>query len=150
MKPDIKSDFKIRDYKPEDFTQIDQLWQLTDLGGKQRGDDEIVIQRTIDMGGKLLVLIDRKAKEIIGTSWMTHDFRRIYLHHFGIHPNYQRKGLGEYLAKESLLFAKKQKMQIKLEVHKDNIGAIKLYEKISFSYLGDYLVYIIRNINSIE
>jgi ribosomal protein S18 acetylase RimI-like enzyme len=50
----------------------------------------------------------------------------------------------------SLKLAKSFGMQIKLEVHKENSKAIGLYTKAGFTYLGDYDVYIIRNISSIE
>jgi ribosomal protein S18 acetylase RimI-like enzyme len=40
-------------------------------------------------------------------------------------------------------------MHIKLEVHKDNVKALGLYKKAGFGYLGDYHVYIIRDISAI-
>jgi len=40
-------------------------------------------------------------------------------------------------------------MQIKLEVHKNNKIAKTLYQSVSLKYLGDYEVYIIRDINSV-
>jgi [ribosomal protein S18]-alanine N-acetyltransferase len=150
MKNKIKQNFYIRDFTSEDFNQVNEIWELTAMGGKQRGDNLTVINKTLNNGAKLLVLIEKETEKVIGTSWMTHDFRRIYLHHFGIHPEHQRLGLGEFLAETSIQFAKEQKMQIKLEVHKDNIAAIKLYEKIGFNYLGDYFVYIIRDVESIH
>jgi ribosomal protein S18 acetylase RimI-like enzyme len=81
---------------------------------------------------------------------MTFDGRRIHLHHFGVHPDYQRQGIGLALAKQSLLFAKQKGYQIKLEVHKDNQKAINLYTKLGFTYLGDYDIYIIRRIEDLE
>lgn len=149
MKNKQAEDYTIRDFVEDDYDEVNQIWELTGMGGKQRGDDLLVILRTLDHGGKMLVLVENKTQKIIGTSWMTHDFRRIYLHHFGIHPDYQRNGLGTFLAKASLQFAKEEKMQIKLEVHKDNKAAIQLYKKTGFNYLGDYLVYIIRDVESI-
>jgi len=86
------------------------------------------------------------SRRIIGTSWLTSDARRIYLHHFGIKPGYRGKGLADLLLKESLEYAKSTGLQIKLEVHKNNKNAIELYKKAGFKYLGDYDVYIIRKI----
>ena len=139
----------IRDFKASDFEGLSQLWILTELGNPQRGDNLDIILHSIQLGGKMLIVENENA-EVIGTSWMTFDGRRIHLHHFGIHPDYQRKGIGLLLAKESLRFVKAKGYQVKLEVHKNNRAAIELYQKLGFKYLGDYDVYIIRDIQSIE
>ena len=81
---------------------------------------------------------------------MTFDGRRIHLHHFGILPEYQGRGLSKSLLAESLKFVKKKGYQVKLEVHRSNSVAVKIYEKAGFRYLGDYDVYIIRDIQSID
>lgn len=139
----------IRDYTNSDFDSLNALWQETGLGGSQRGDNANIIKDSLNIGGKLIVIENTKNHEIIGSSWMTFDGRRIHLHHIGVKPSYQNKGLGKRLTKESLKYAKKKGYQIKLEVHKDNVNAIKIYKKLGFNYLGDYDVYIIRDINSI-
>ncbi len=54
------------------------------------------------------------------------------------------------LLKESLKFVKEKGYQVKLEVHRSNRTAIELYKKAGFGYLGDYDIYIIRDIQSIE
>ncbi|MCB2221903.1 MAG: GNAT family N-acetyltransferase [Bacteroidetes bacterium] len=136
---------KTRDYQPEDFKEVAALWEATGMGGEFRGDDRQVIDRSIQVGGKLLILEDEHTHKLIGTSWMTMDGRRIYLHHFGISPAFQGKGFSKQLLKASLAFAKKTGLQLKLEVHRDNIIARELYIKAGFKYLGDYDVYIIRN-----
>jgi len=86
--------------------------------------------------------------EVIGSSWMTFDGRRIHLHHFGILPSYQGRGLSKPLLERSLDFVKSKGYQVKLEVHKSNKKAIELYKKYGFKYLGDYDVYIIRDLGS--
>jgi ribosomal protein S18 acetylase RimI-like enzyme len=126
-----------------------RLWESLGLGEAHRGDDEKVINRTIELGGQLLLMISEGSNAIIGTSWLTQDGRRTYLHHFGIHPDYQGYGLAKPLLDESLKLAKSLGMQIKLEVHKDNVKALGLYYKAGFTYLGDYLVFIIRDISKI-
>jgi ribosomal protein S18 acetylase RimI-like enzyme len=80
---------------------------------------------------------------------MTYDGRRIMLHHFGILPEYQRKGLSKMLLKESLKFVSEKGSQVKLEVHSGNLKAINLYKKFGFALLGDYNVYIIRDISKL-
>ncbi len=139
----------IRDFESSDFEGLMEVWSLTDLGSTQRGDNLEIIEHSISMGGKMLMVENTKGK-IIGTSWMTFDGRRIHLHHFGVHPEYQRKGIGLLLAKESLKFVKQKGFQVKLEVHKNNNAAIELYKKLGFTYLGDYDVYIIRDLGIID
>ncbi len=139
-----KSDCQIRDYNVEDFDEVNKLWAATEMGGTERGDNNDVIQKTIKANGKLFILEVKTTKEIIGTSWLTNDGRRVYLHHFGIKPVYQGKGLSKLLLDESIAFAKSKGLQIKLEVHEKNTKAIGLYKTGGFKYLGDYEVYIIR------
>lgn len=139
----------IRDFKASDYEGLIELWALTNLGSPQRGDNLAIIEQSVAMGGKLLV-VETEKQVIIGTAWMTFDGRRIHLHHFGIHPDYQRKGLGLRLAKECLKHVKEKGYQVKLEVHRSNTAAIGLYKKVGFTYLGDYDVFIIRDLSSIR
>jgi ribosomal protein S18 acetylase RimI-like enzyme len=142
-KPDNK--FIIREYQKGDFDEIMRLWVETSLGNHERGDDEKIIEESIRLGGSMLVLEEKEKKRIIGTSWMTFDGRRIHLHHFGILPELQGKGLSKILLDDSLKFVKEKGCQVKLEVHTTNIKAINLYKKAGFKYLGDYDIYIIRD-----
>lgn len=142
---------RVRPYLKGDFPGIMELWTSTGLSSPERGDDEKTIERSIAMGGTLLVLSDEEAGGAIrGTSWLTFDGRRLHLHHFGITPDYQGRGLSGELLGESLKFVKLKGYQVKLEVHRTNEIAIKLYKKAGFRYLGDYDVYIIRDIQSSE
>lgn len=133
----------LREYAEADYPGLMELWEATSLSNKARGDDAASIRKTLNHGGKLFLLVTNK--RVIGSSWITDDGRRLYLHHFGIHPDFQRKGLSHRLARVSIEIAKKRKMQIKLEVHRSNTTAIDLYKKHGFGYLGDYDVYIIRD-----
>lgn len=142
---DYINEYKIVDFSPVDFDELNLLWENTGVGGTHRGDNLNVINKTIANGGKLYLLKKKTSDKIIGSAWLTHDFRRIYLHHFCIHQDFQSKGLSNLLCEKCIVFAKEMKMQIKLEVHNTNHKAIALYEKHGFTYLGDYMVYIIRN-----
>ncbi len=134
----------IRDYRESDYTSMMQLWNETELAQPERKDDAGVIKRCNDMGGRLLVLEDVATCEIIGSSWMTWDGRRIYLHHFGIHPDWQNLGLGTKLAEASLEWISSTGQQVKMEVHKENKAAIQLYKKLGFFAFEDYDLYMIR------
>ena len=141
------NNFIIRDYRQDDFEKIIQLWKITDMGDPKRGDDKKTIENTIRLGGALLIMEEKSSGRICGTSWMTFDGRRIHLHHFGILPEFRRKGLATLLLNESLKFVKGKRCQVKLEVQRSNSQAINLYKKAGFSYLGDYDVYIIRDVD---
>jgi ribosomal protein S18 acetylase RimI-like enzyme len=141
----------VRLYSRGDFRGIMELWTATGLSRPERGDDEATIERSIALGGAMLVMCDgNNGDNIIGTSWMTFDGRRIHLHHFGITPSYQGRGLSQLLVKESLTFVREKGYQVKLEVHRTNEAAVQLYKKAGFEYLGDYDIYIIRDVQSIE
>jgi ribosomal protein S18 acetylase RimI-like enzyme len=144
-----RSEFTVRQYNGDDYPFVKLLWEETDLGNPKRGDDENIISQTISMGGCLLLLEEKKTGKICGTSWMTFDGRRIMLHHFGISPAYQGRGFADFLLEESLKFVKSKNYQVKLEVHESNIRAVELYKKHGFQYLGDYDVYIIRDLSGI-
>ena len=143
-------EFIVRDYSRSDYPDVVRIWKGTGMGGAERGDNQKIIEKSIAMGGRLLILVNSKSKKIIGTSWMTFDGRRIHLHHFGIDPPYQGTGVSKILLKESLRHVKEQKYQVKLEVHKSNRKAIKLYSKVGFARLGDYDIYIIRDTDKIS
>jgi ribosomal protein S18 acetylase RimI-like enzyme len=140
----------IRDYNNDDFDKLNELWQETGLGGTNRGDNAQILKGSIKLGGKLILLENTKTNEIFGSSWMTFDGRRIHLHHIGVKKTYQNKGFGKLLTQESLKFAKEKNYQIKLEVHQSNKKAIEIYKKLGFKFLGDYDVYIVRDLNSIN
>lgn len=146
----MNHNYHIRLYRASDFHEVQELWNQTGLGGSQRGDNHDVIERTIIAGGKFFILEKSETKEIIGTSWITNDGRRLYLHHFGIKPAFQGNGLSKLLLKETFDFTREQNLQIKLEVHNDNTIARQLYERSGFKYLGDYLVFIIRNVKDLK
>ncbi|HPT03599.1 MAG TPA: GNAT family N-acetyltransferase [Bacteroidales bacterium] len=144
------SNFIIRDYVPCDYEDVIELWLDIGLGNSQRGDNAEVIAQTLTSGGRLFVLANKNNNEILGTSWLTNDKRRLYLHHFGIKKEYQGKGLSKQLMEASLKFAVDCGLQIKIEVHKENLVALNLYKKYGFKYLGDYDVYIVRNLKDIK
>jgi ribosomal protein S18 acetylase RimI-like enzyme len=143
------SKFIIREYRKGDFGGIRHLWDLTDMGNPKRGDDEAAIEESIRIGGSLQIMEENATGKIAGTSWMTYDGRRVHLHHFGILPEFQGQGLSNLLMAESLKFVKEKGCQVKLEVHRSNLKAINLYKKAGFIRLGDYDVYIIRDIRGL-
>jgi ribosomal protein S18 acetylase RimI-like enzyme len=145
----MDSKYHVRDYQKGDFHQIKVLWDETGMSGEERADDEGIIEHCNTLGGKFLILLDTELNLIIGTSWMSFDGRRIHLHHFAIKPSYQSMGFGTFLAKESLKYIKEKGYQVKLEVHKSNLIAKRLYEKFGFFAFRDYDIYMIRNVKEL-
>ena len=135
---------RVRDFTPADAAAVLELWRETGLGNPARGDDLETVARTLAAGGRLLVLEIDGA--LVGTSWLTVDGRRTYLHHFGVRPPHQRQGLGRQLLDASLAAARLIGFQVKLEVHRDNAAAIALYRRAGFARLGDYDVFIRREL----
>lgn len=146
----IKEKYLVRSYREEDFESVAVLWKLTEMGNPERGDNSETIMNTIRLGGSMLILVEKSSDRIAGTSWLTFDGRRIFLHHFGILPEFQGRGLSKFLLRESLRCVKVKDHQVKLEVHTTNLKAIKLYESFGFSHLGDYMVYIIRDVSNMD
>jgi len=146
---DIFDKFLVREFRKGDFQNVAGVWAETGMDSSLRGDNEGIILDCIRLGGRFLILEERSTGKVCGTSWMTFDGRRILLHHFGILPSFQGRKLAHLLLDESLKFVKEKGYQVKLEVHNTNTKAIALYKKHGFDYLGDYDVYIIRDLSQI-
>jgi len=145
----MNDEFNVRDYRSEDFGEVAEVWQETGMGSPVRGDTAEVIARTLSIpGARLLLLEHRPDSKVVGTSWISCDGRRLFLHHFGIRPSFQGRGLSKILLLETLAHVRAANMQIKLEVHRANRRAIGLYRSGGFEALGEYDVYIIRDPSS--
>ena len=147
---DKEQAFTIRDYWAADYPHVADIWERTGISTPGRGDSAEVIENTLRRKGRLLVLVDKESDTVVGTSWLTNDGRRLYLHHFAIDPKFQGGGLSKPLMRESLKIAKELGLQVKMEVHVGNERAIHLYEKCGFKRLGDYDIYIIRDLAKIK
>ncbi len=133
----------IRDYRPEDFPLVEALWKETGIYTAERGDTAEIINRCNQSGGKFIIVEEKPTGIVAGTSWITWDGRRLFLHHFAIRPDLQGKGLGRLLALKSLEFAHEKNAPMKLEVHKSNHTAIHLYRSLGFEVFEDYDIYMI-------
>ena len=145
----MSAEVVIRAFEPADWPGVEAVWAACGLGGRVRGDDAEVIERTLRADGAFLVLCARAGGEVIGTSWLTCDARRMYLHHFGVLPAQQGRGLGRLLLDATLAVVVRRGLQVKLEVARDNVRAIALYEKAGFAPLGDYASFIVRDVSAL-
>lgn len=132
----------IRNYRPEDFPYVEALWKDTGIYTVERGDTPEVILRCIRAGSTFLILENPSDGSVGGTSWITFDGRRTFLHHFCIDPSLQGKGYGRKLALESLAIAREKNCPMKLEVNRQNIPALNLYKSLGFKVFEDYEVFI--------
>jgi ribosomal protein S18 acetylase RimI-like enzyme len=139
---------RCRDFQDGDFPAVQALWEATGLGGAERGDTLASIRRTLDQDGRFLVLVEEPGGALAGTAWLTQDGRRSYLHHFGIRPDLQGRGLGRLLMDAVMEAARRLGLQFKLEVARDNARAQDLYRRYGFKRLGDYDVLMIRNVDN--
>jgi len=134
----------IREFRQEDFTEVESLWKETGVFRPERGDTPETILRCNRQGGKFLVMEEEAEHRIIGTSWLTWDGRRVFMQYFTVHPSVQGLGYGRELALASMSFARTKKAPIKLEVHRDNFPAVRLYRSMGFKILEGYEVYMVH------
>ena len=86
------------------------------------------------MGGRLLVMEAEDEGKIIGSSWMTWDGRRIYLHHFGIQPDWQGRGVARALiaaVQDAARGAGATRMVV--ATTNDDLPALVLYQRLGFT-----------------
>jgi ribosomal-protein-alanine N-acetyltransferase len=128
----------------EQYEMITTLWGLTGIGNPARGDSYQSVCKTLSNGARIVMVYSDALP--VGTVWLTQDFRRLYIHHMAVHPQYQKQGFGHRLMEAALEVAKELKLQAKLEVRKTNQAACKLYEEFGFSTLEGYQVMIKRDV----
>ena len=125
------------------YSEIVSIWDKTGISNPERADSFDSIQRTLENVG--ILLLAYMDAILVGTIWLTNDYRRLYIHHMAVLPEFQKQGIGRSLLKEAIQIADKQGLQAKLEVHSDNAAALNLYRSMGFKVLDGYLVMIRRN-----
>lgn len=124
------------------FEQVSRLWLDTGISNPARKDDLESVQYNLDHTGLILLAMD--GEEAVGTVWLCHDYRRLYIHHMAVSPTRQNQGIGRLLLQRSVEIATELGYQAKLEVHEDNPAAIHLYSSLGFTALDGYTVMIKR------
>jgi [ribosomal protein S18]-alanine N-acetyltransferase len=129
----------------EAFRAIARIWDATGVGNPARGDTYESVQATLAHGGRIFTVVVDGA--IVAVCWITDDGRRLYLHHMAVAPEEQGKGHARALMERALAYARQRRLQMKLEVHRDNLRAKRLYQSFGFASLGDYEVFIRRDLS---
>jgi len=143
---------EIRDFEDGDFASLARLWTESGVASPSRGDSLESVRATLAARGRILVMGgDGKRSSggdrgVIASVWLTDDGRRLFVHHMAVLPEWQGKGLGKRLMVAAVGIAAERGLQMKLEVARDNEGAIALYRRFGFEGLGDYEVMIRRRI----
>ncbi len=127
---------------PELFARVTSIWQETGISNPARADSFEAVQHNLDHGG--IILLAWLEDVLSGTAWLSHDFRRLYIHHMAVAPEFQNRGIGRRLLEEALAIARDHGWQAKLEVHADNPAARHLYSSCGFTDLEGYIVMIRR------
>lgn len=139
MNPSIRHCQKL---DPELFAAITAIWVETGISNPARADSFEAVQHNLDHGGIMLLAY---ADEVLaGTAWLSHDWRRLYIHHMAVLPRFQNRGIGRELLEEALKIARGKGWQAKLEVHAENAAARHLYSSCGFTDLDGYVVMIKR------
>ena len=124
------------------FDTLTDIWASTGVGNPARGDDLATIQTTLLHGG--LIILAYLDDQAIGATWLTHDWRRLYIHHMAVLEEFRDQGVGRLLLNEALAYASQIGIQPKLEVHHANPRARHLYESAGFTYIEGYWVMVKR------
>ncbi len=127
------------------YRQAMELWLETGISNPQRNDSFDAVNFSLEHTGTLIMAYDDQ--QAVGTAWVNHDYRRLYIHHMAVKPARQNNGIGALLMQECVAIAKELGYQAKLEVHQDNPAARHLYKKFGFTELEGYLTYIKRNLS---
>ncbi|MBM4398889.1 MAG: GNAT family N-acetyltransferase [Candidatus Cloacimonetes bacterium] len=132
------------DLSEHQFLDVTAIWKEAGIGNPSRGDTYEAVCQTLKNGGRMVLALDED--RIVGTVWLTHDFRRLYIHHMCVLPEYQNQGIGKILLNESLKVASELKYQAKLEVYENNTIAYNLYKSFGFEPLEKYHTLIKRDV----
>jgi ribosomal protein S18 acetylase RimI-like enzyme len=124
------------------FANITRIWRETGISNPARADSFEAVQYNLDHGG--IMLLAHAGNILVGTAWLSHDFRRLYIHHMAVLQEFQNRGIGRALLEEAIGIAREQGWQAKLEVHTDNDAARRLYASCGFTDLEGYITMIRR------
>lgn len=128
---------------PALYQELASLWESTGISNPARADSEDAIHQTLEHGACLVLARDEQSA-LCGSAWLTHDYRRVYIHHMAVAKPMQNSGIGTAILREALACADELGLQAKLEVHSENPAARHLYRSHGFSDLDGYISMIRR------
>ncbi|MCK4312125.1 MAG: GNAT family N-acetyltransferase, partial [Candidatus Cloacimonetes bacterium] len=94
------TDVIIRKFKIEDYDNLIELWNETDLPYKPKGRDrKEKIANELNSSNAVFLVAELK-NEIIGSIFGTHDGRKGWINRLAVSPKYRKKGLAQKLIEE--------------------------------------------------
>jgi len=130
------NDFEIIDLKEDHITEMIDLVNLTQPGP--------FLSNTIVLSNYTGIFKDQKLVTMAGHRF--HPFNYIEVSAVCCHPNYLGKGFAYAIIKEQIKrILDKQQIPF-LHVREDNLGAIKLYEKLGFKIRSKLNAFVIEKI----
>ncbi len=124
------------------YQELLELWNATGISNPARSDSLESLRHSLENNGCLILAYEDQ--KVCGTAWLTHDFRRLYIHHMAVLPQKQDTGIGRKILQEALVVASELGYQAKLEVHHSNARALHLYREFGFTELEGYFTMIRR------
>ena len=90
----------IREFKPEDYDGVINLWTSANLSFKPKGRDSYKKLNEQVKNGHTLLLIAEYKDEIIGTALGTHDGRKGWINRVAVDKKFRRKKIAKRLISE--------------------------------------------------
>lgn len=97
----LDSDSGIREMHPDDYAEMLELWKNTPGMGISEADSENCIREFL-LRNPGLSFCFKEGNRIVGTSLCGHDYRRGYIYHTAVLPEYRGRGIGRLLVKKNL------------------------------------------------
>ncbi len=127
---------EIRNYRIEDYDEVNQLWRKCGLNaGRSDKRDEVEKVLKYNPDTCFIALEDGI---VVGSVIGGYDGRRGIVHHLAVNPSLQGKGYGgELMSALEKRFTEKGVVKMSFWVHKRNIRAIDYYETIGYHLRDD-------------
>ena len=90
--------YKIREYSPQDYSEVNALWLKAGLV-LSLSDMEEELHRVLPLHPELFLVAEMDNRPV-GTILGTFDGRRGYVHHLAVLPEFQKMGIGTALLNE--------------------------------------------------
>jgi len=134
----------IRDYRSEDYLAIIDLWLKTGYGKTSRYENQKVIEKSIKMGGRLIVATTPESL-MAGSLWLTFDGYSGHLHHLSVLPKFIEMEIVSSLVGEAIRFSKGKGYQLKIEADLNNKNLIHQFSELGFTSIGQYFIFVLRD-----
>jgi ribosomal-protein-alanine N-acetyltransferase len=109
---------------------VNLYWQIFQ---PQQNDHDVVMNGVFKDSARWYGIIDQSTKKILAfctVGILSND--KMFMYNIAVHPNYRRQGLAQQMLRE--VFEMYPTHNIYLFVNKKNRTAIKLYQKLNFTY----------------